>query len=219
MTRDTASVEEELLRRYPLREQEIVLPGRTLRLLAADVSEELVTPEADPDDPPFWAQIWDAGHALASYLLRGPPSRGPLLELGAGVGLVGIAAALRGGAVLQTDRSLDAVRTAAVNAARCGVAAQVQLIAADWRAWPLARRFGVVVGADITYRTSLHPALLAVLRRALVLGGMALLADPGRFAGELFARRLLANGWRVTEYPLPMPGRASPGRLLRALSP
>jgi predicted nicotinamide N-methyase len=214
-----AATEADLLRRYPLRETEIALPGHTLRLLAAASSEEIVTPEPDPDEPPFWAQIWDAGHALARYLLRGPVLRGPVLELGAGVGLAGIAAALRGGTVLQTDRVTDALRTAWVNADRCSVGGRVQPVAADWRAWPLSGRFPLVLGADILYRAALHPPLLDVLQRSLVSGGKALLADPGRSSGDSFARRLMAHGWRVTEYPLVMPGRASPGRLLRALAP
>lgn len=219
MDRDIAAIDADLRRRYPLREQEIVLPGRTLRLLAAEMSEDLVTDGADADEPPFWAQIWDAGQALADYLLRGPALRGPILELGAGVGLVGIAAALRGARVVQTDCIVDAGRAAVVNAARCGVGGRVQAVAADWRAWSLRGQFGGVVGADIIYRASLHAPLLSVLRASLWPGGIALLADPGRGSGERFARHLLAHGWQVTEYPLRMPGRAAPGRLLRAVAP
>jgi predicted nicotinamide N-methyase len=219
MIRDIAAIEADLLRRYPLREQEIALPGHTLRLLAAEASEDLVSAETDSDEPPFWAQIWDAGQALADYLPRGPALRGPLLELGAGVGLVGIAAALRGATVIQTDYVADALRAAAANAARCGVAGKVQPVAADWRAWPIRQRFGLVLGADIMYRAPLHASLLGALRSGLSSGGIALLADPGRPSGELFALRLLAHGWQVTDYPLRMPGHATPGRLLRAVAP
>jgi predicted nicotinamide N-methyase len=216
---DIAAVEEELRRRYALREVEVALPGHTLRVLAAEWSEDLVTTETDPDDLPFWAQVWDAGFALASYLLQGPPARSRVLELGAGVGLVGIALALRGGTVIQTDRVVDALRAAQVNADRCGVTGRVLPVAADWRCWPLTQRFTLAVGGDITYQPALHASLLAVLRQSLQPGGIALLADPGRPATDRFARRLMAEGWQLTEYPLPMPGRAAPGRLLRARAP
>jgi predicted nicotinamide N-methyase len=219
MLPDLFALQSELLQRYPLREWEIVLPRHTLSLLAAEWSGELATAETDPDEFPYWTEIWEAGRALAGYLLRGPVLRGPVLELGAGVGLVGIAAALRGAAVVQTDRVPDALRTALVNAARCGVEERVRAVVADWRAWPLRQRFRLVLGADIIYRPALHPPLRAVLRQALTPGGTALLADPGRESGDQFARRLMADGWRVTEYPLPMPGLAGPGRLLRALAP
>jgi predicted nicotinamide N-methyase len=220
MYQEISAIQSELLERYPLREWEIVLPRHTLSLLAAEWSGELATPDTDPDDFPYWTEIWEAGRALAGYLLRGPALRGPVLELGAGVGLVGIAAALRGATVLQTDRIPDALRTARVNASRCGVEDRVQAVVADWRAWPLRQRFRLVLGADIIYRPALHPPLRALLRQVLTTGGIALLADPGRDSGDQFARRLLADGWHVTEYPLPMPGLAAgPGRLLRALAP
>jgi predicted nicotinamide N-methyase len=219
MSPELSALQSELLQRYPLREWEVALPRQTLSLLAAEWSGELATAQTDPDEFPYWTEIWAAGQALAEYLARGPALRGPVLELGAGVGLVGIAAALRGANVLQTDRVSDAMRTARVNAARCGVDGRVQAVVADWRAWPVRQHFRMVLGADIIYRPALHAALRSVLRRTLPPGGTALLADPGRESGDLFARRLMADGWRVTEYPLRMTSRSGPGRLLRALAP
>lgn len=219
MSPELIDLESELLQRYPLREWEIALPHRSLRLFAAEWSGELATSETDPDEFPYWTEIWEAGRALAEYLARGPVLRGPVLELGAGVGLTGIVAALRGATVLQTDMVPDALRTARLNAARTGVEDRVRAVVADWRAWPIRQQFRLVLGADIIYRPALHASLRAVLRQTLASGGTALLADPGRESGDQFARRLMADGWRVTEYPLRMPGRAGPGRLLRALAP
>src|SRR5439155_504760 len=84
----------------------------------------------------------------------------------------------RRGPATQTGRVVDAVRAARVNASRCGVEERIQPVVADWRAWPLTGRFGLVLGADILYRVTLHPALRATLQRALVPGGTAMLADP-----------------------------------------
>jgi predicted nicotinamide N-methyase len=217
MRADLAATEADLRRRYPLRDTTVMLPGHSLSLLAAAGAEELAAEAGG--ELPYWAEIWEAGQALAGYLLAGPPPPGPVLELGAGVGLVGIAAALRGARVVQTDRVIDALRAARVNAARSGVLHRVRWVAADWRAWPLAGRFSLVLGGEITYRSELHPPLLAALERAVAPGGTLLLADRARPAGDRFARRLLAAGWRVTDYPLPLPTRAAPGRLLRALAP
>jgi predicted nicotinamide N-methyase len=211
-------LEPELRRRYPLGDLVVPLPERTLTLLGAERAEDLAAAAEPGADLPLWAEVWAGGRGLAAYLLQGPRPRGRVLEVGAGVGLVGIALALRGATVVQTDREPDALRTAMVNAARCGVADRIRTVAADWRAWPLRERFSLVVGGDITYDRALHPPLLAVLERAVRSGGIALLADPYRPAGEAFTRALLASGWRVTEYPLAIP----PGpllRLLRAVAP
>jgi predicted nicotinamide N-methyase len=214
------AIEEDLLDRYPLQDQRVELPDRILTLLAAEKADDLITGATDPDDLPFWAEIWPAGKALARYLYAGPLPRGPVLEMGAGVGVVGLALALRGATVVQTDRMVDALRAARVNAERCNVLDRIFPVAADWRRWSLAQRFTLAVGGDITYDRSFHDALLNALRRSLLPGGTVLLADPGRPSGEQFAQRLRAARWRVTEYPLPLPERASgPGRLLRALAP
>ncbi len=202
--------EAELRRRYRLRETAVRLPGHLLPFLAASVD--------DADGQPLWTRLWPGGLALAGYLIQGPPPRGPVLELGAGLGLAGIAVALTWGRVVQTDCEPDALRTARLNAARCGVAGRVIQVAADWRAWPLRGEFGLAIAGDVTYDAALHQPLLDALGRSLRSGGMALIADPDRPASHRFVRRLRAGGWRVTEYPVSMPDGSTCG-LLRALAP
>src|SRR5947208_16642452 len=63
--------------------------------------------------PPFWAFPWAGGQALARYLLDHPETvRGrTVLDLAAGSGLVGIAAALAGAATVaanEIDRHAEA---------------------------------------------------------------------------------------------------------------
>jgi len=170
----------------------VSLPGRTLSLMAAAREVRTADPGAGSDEPPVWAEIWDAGRALARYLIEGAPLRGTVLELGAGIGLVGIAAALRGGHVVQTDCVPDAIRAAATNASRCGVADRIRHVVADWRAWPLRGQFGLVVASDVIYDPTLHGPLVEVLREAAAPGGTLLLADPGRPA-----RGSRASFWRT----------------------
>lgn len=216
----TPSLAAHLLRRCHLGEVTVRLGGQSFTILGAERAEDLGHAESCPDELPFWAEVWAAGYALAEYLLEGPALSGPVLELGCGLGLVGIAAALRGARVVQTDAAVDAVRAAIVNSERCGILDQMRHVAADWRAWPLRGRFSLVLGGEITYRSETHAALFQVLRGATLPGATVLLADAARPAGDRFARRLMSAGWRVTEYPLVIPSRAAgPGRLLRAQAP
>src|SRR6201994_3282947 len=75
-------------------------------------------------DPPFWAFAWAAGQALARYLLDHPQTaRGrDVIDIASGSGLVAIAAAMAGAAVV-TAYDIDPLAAAAIeaNAAANGV--------------------------------------------------------------------------------------------------
>jgi predicted nicotinamide N-methyase len=126
--------------------------------------------------PPYWAFAWAGGQALARYLLDHPDLvRGKqVLDIGAGSGLVGLAAAQAGAAsVLAAD--IDAFACAAIrlNAAAndCEIAVtQDDLIGA-------AGAWDVILVGDLFYERPLAERLLAWLKP---LQTPALLGDPGR---------------------------------------
>src|SRR5438270_5305605 len=93
--------------------------------------------------PPFWAFAWAGGQALARYLLDHPETVAgrEVLDFGAGSGLVAIAAAKAGAAVV-TAAEIDHFAAAAIaaNAALNGVAIEVvtaDLSDGDKRVWKL----------------------------------------------------------------------------------
>lgn len=115
-----------------------------------------------------------------------------MLELGAGLGLPSLAAALRGADVLAIDWAEDAVTLLRDNAARNGIALRAERIRWD-DPGPLLERapWDLVLGADLLYEQRNADRLLDLLPR---LGGDLLLADPGR----PFAAAFLAH-WDVEE--------------------
>src|SRR4051812_115944 len=80
-------------------EEVVTLPAAELRVLRPRDSDELLDEEAFEDEEflPYWAELWPSGVALARAVspraLRGART----LELGCGLGLPSIAAALAGG--------------------------------------------------------------------------------------------------------------------------
>ena len=59
---------------------------------------------AEDERLPYWAELWPAAVAMAHYMTERLPLAGRRdLELGCGLGLVGIVAALKGARVLSTD--------------------------------------------------------------------------------------------------------------------
>lgn len=126
--------------------------------------------------PPYWAFAWAGGQALARYVLDHPEIvRGKhVLDIGAGSGLVGLAA-LRAGAADVLAADIDGFACAAIrlNAAvnGCAIAVtQEDLIGAPC-SWDL-----ILVG-DLFYERPLAERLLAWLSP---LAMPALLGDPGR---------------------------------------
>ena len=110
-----------------------------------------------------------------------------VVELGCGLGLPALAAALRGAEVLATDWAEDAIELLQRNAERNGVLLRVARV--RWgEPDPLLRAapWDLVLGADLLYEARNAEQLTELLPR---LGGQILLAEPGRpFAREFLER-------------------------------
>jgi predicted nicotinamide N-methyase len=171
-------------RRRPLRvaliEEPFEVAGRTLTLLRPPSADELIDEDAFDDDEflPYWAELWPSGVALANLVGARGLDGARVVELGAGLGLPSLAAALVGGDVLATDWAEDAVALLRANAERNGIALRVERV--RWDApGPILEEapWDLVLGADLLYEARNAEQLLELLPR---LGGEILLADPGR---------------------------------------
>ena len=162
---------------------------------------------------PYWAELWPSGLALARAVsardLRGLRA----VELGSGLALPSIAAALGGADVLATDWSPEAVALASWNARRNG--ARVTTAICDWNAparlladtpWDL------VLASDVLYERRNADALLALLPRLVDERTTVLLGDPGRPAAEGFLTAALER-WKVEAVRADPAVRASVHRL------
>lgn len=183
------------------RDQVLDLGERKLSLFSASAVDVLSTPAADL---PYWCVAWPAGLGLARYLSRRYMAGTSVLELGSGIGVSGLGAALAGADVVLTDNIPAALRLAAMNARRNKLS--VRCVAADWRAWPLQACFDLVIGSDVTYEAAAFPAFLDVLTRTLAPGGTVLLTDPGRLTSTAFQQAATEAGWWWQSDPLPREG-------------
>ena len=120
-----------------------------------------------------------------------------MLELGCGLGLVGVTAARAGATVLAVDRSPEAVTFAAANAAANGVALQTAVCVFD-RPEPLLAQapWDLVLAADVLYEQRNVPVLVWLLPRLVDATGEVWLADPGRAMLSTFLAAVDASGWR-----------------------
>jgi len=135
---------------------------------------------AEDERLPYWAELWPAAVAMAQYIVQRLPLAGrQVLELGCGLGLVGVVAALHGARVLCTDYEAPALAFARHNA-HCNACARMRFQLMDWRRPTLRRRYDYILASDVIYEARNFGPLVAILRRYLARGGMAVFSEPGR---------------------------------------
>jgi predicted nicotinamide N-methyase len=129
--------------------------------------------------PPYWAWPWPGGQALARYLLDHPETvRGlSVVDVGAGGGIVAIAAALAGaGAVAAIDVEPFAIAACRLNAdlnhARIGLF-ETDPIGSD-DGWD------IVLAGDTWYEPELGARMAGWLRGLAARGALVLTGDLGR---------------------------------------
>ena len=143
--------------------------------------------------PPYWGYQWAGGLALARYILDRPDAVAGLsvLDLGAGSGIVAIAAALsRAREVIAAEIDRNAVAALELNAAENGVA--LTIISQDLTAGPPPDVDLVAVG-DLFYEQALAGRVTAFLDRCLAAGIKVLIGDPYRAHLPLARLRVLAE--------------------------
>ncbi len=168
------------------------LPSRRDRLPLATppLTPELRLHRADPASglgrlasgggAPYWAYPWAGGLALARYLIDRPETVAGkrVLDLGAGGGLVAIAAMKAGaGQATAVDIDPDAIEMVALNAEANSVAV-VALCGDPLDGAPPA--VDLVLVGDLFYEARLAARLVAFLDRCAAAGIPSLIGDPGR---------------------------------------
>jgi predicted nicotinamide N-methyase len=137
--------------------------------------------DANDEYPPYWAELWPSSIALARAVAAAAPIGARVLELGCGLGLPSIAAALCGAHVLATDRSTDALTFTTYNAALNGTSVEVDVCSwADAESVVSRAPWDLVLGADVLYPHADLTDLAELLPRLVTAGGEVWLADPGR---------------------------------------
>lgn len=130
---------------------------------------------------PYWAFAWGGGLALARHLMDVPePVAGRrVMDLGAGSGLVAIAAMKAGAAsALAVDIDPRAAVATRLNAEANGVT--IEALTADILDEAAPEEVEVLLVGDLFYRASLAARALDFLKRCRAAGLEILIGDPGR---------------------------------------
>ena len=174
-------------------EREWTIEGQTFRLTLPAVPDAfLEDPEVheafDRDEyMPYWAYLWPAALKMVAAILKSDwPTGAEVLEIGAGIGIVGLAGLARGLKVTISDYEPKAVELALYNARRNGFLQGSGLVL-DWRS-PPERQYPILWGCELLYEDRHHEPLLELTRRLLTRDGIAWFVDGGRMRAERFCR-------------------------------
>jgi len=162
----------------------------------------------EDDLAPYGLELWPAARMLAEHVVRGEPGAGrSAIELGCGLALVSVAAALSGWRILATDNDQTSLRFAEYNAGKNN-AEIVGFELLDWNhpreaVLPLlqGRRFDRVFAADVLYQLVDHAPILRCIDQLLAPDGVAVVADPNRGVADRFETTARDHGFIVEIEP------------------
>jgi predicted nicotinamide N-methyase len=150
---------------------------------------------AEDERLPYWSELWPAAIAMAHYIVQRLSLQGcQVLELGCGLGLAGVVAALQGAHVLCTDYEEAALAFARHNA-RQNACRHMQFQLVDWRRPALRRRYAYILASDVIYEARNFAPLVAVMQRYLARDGLAVFSEPGRVNAVPFFALLRQRGF------------------------
>jgi predicted nicotinamide N-methyase len=148
--------------------------------------------------PPYWALVWGGARALADHVVSRLSCDGmSVLDVGCGLGLLALAAARAGARVTAIDRELPAIEFLQASAAVNRL--PVEALVGDIATVNLARRFDLVLAADLLYERSEFDRLAASLAGLVHPSGVIWVADPQRVDTADFYRALDRLGFGIRE--------------------
>jgi predicted nicotinamide N-methyase len=166
-------------------------PGSGLRRLLG-IEEDDAT-DALEAQPPYWAYVWAGGAALARFMEDYPDTVAGrrVLDLGAGSGLVAIAAA-KAGARDVTAAEIDRNGVAAIGLNAAANDVVVSILAEDVTPGP-PPAVDLVLAGDVFYGQEAANRVMPFFDRCLTAGIEVLVGDPGRAYLPRSRLRLLAE--------------------------
>jgi predicted nicotinamide N-methyase len=134
---------------------------------------------------PLWVKIWEASLVLADHLAKQNHTSKTLLELGAGLGAIGIVAESFGYQVTATEYDSQALQFLMANAHK-NECKTMQIQHLDWHKPDINGTFDIIVGSELIYKEDDFDPLIALFQKYLAPDGQILLANEPRKTYEPF---------------------------------
>lgn len=175
---------------YDTESVRLEIQNRNLEILVPKTIDRFLDPANLMQDFPLWAKIWSASVVLAEHLAAMEVNRQEtFLEIGAGLGVVGIAAAACGHRITLTEYNPDALNFARANAC-LNNCRDLPVHELDWNRPLLFDTFDYIVGSEVAYREEDLDPLIRLFRKLLKPGGEVILAGEMRQISKAAYKKL-----------------------------
>jgi len=213
---------DDLARRYDLKYFTVELHGHAISFCAVEnidrlFDELMAKGEAHEDVKderiPYWADVWPSSLGLSRYLLEEkqlhPEQK--VVELGAGLGLVGMITAKVGLPSVITDYLPEAVEMMQF-IADLNRLPNARFRALDWRQPDPQLSADLLLAADVAYEARAFGPLIDCFKHMLRPGGEVLVSEPGRWMAKGWLKTLMSQGIaeQVAHYEETIPGLTQP---------
>lgn len=184
---------ESFYKEYEAETTEMIINGRKFQILLPKSLSKFINANDVFRKFPLWAKIWQASWVLADFITGMPvDERMRFLELGAGVGLVSIAAASFGHNITMSEYNHDALQFARANSHING-RLQLPIIELDWNCPQGLGKFDYVVASEVTYKKEDSQPMLRLIKSCLKPDGEVILAGKMRKSSMDFYKELEAG--------------------------
>lgn len=170
----------------------ITVGSEQLRFLTIQNLDEVIVETAEKGETgkiklPYWGKIWESSVVLAHFIESKKLKPGTtVLELGAGVGVVGLFAASWGQNVTITDNNDEALLFAMANAMLNDLQEKAHVVKLDWTNPQMDKQFDYIIGSEIIYVRETYPFLIKLFQRFLKPAGTIFLAKSTSLPAKTF---------------------------------
>ena len=183
---------EKFKKEYETNTTELILRGRKFHFLVPGKLDRFLHSDDPFKDFPLWSKPWEASWVLADYLAgkEVEPDK-HFLEIGAGMGLVGITASCFGHNFTITEYNPHAIQFARANAL-LNDCMNLEITELDWHSPSLRGSFDYIVGSEVTYKDEGYAPLHGLIKSFLKPSGKVILCSEVRKTAMVFFQQMQA---------------------------
>lgn len=169
---------------------DVVIRNRKFSFFVPKSLDRFIDPENVLNNFPLWAKIWEPCLMLADHLALMPVNpEQSFLEIGSGLGLVGIVASSFGHKVTMTEYNDDALNFAKASA-HINDCSNLKIMKLDWDKPELKGTFDRIIGCEIIYKEESFYPILRLFQTYLKKEGELLLSERVRKSSVEFFRQM-----------------------------
>jgi tRNA1(Val) A37 N6-methylase TrmN6 len=138
--------------KYDVETHDLMIRGRKFKYFLPRSIEPFVDINLPMNHFPLWAKVWPSSMVLADFMASQPAdSEKQILEIGSGIGIVGIVASAFGHNMTITEYNADAMEFAVANSFINGCSG-TPIISMNWNEPQITCQYDQIIGSEVIFR-------------------------------------------------------------------